>query len=87
MALVTSVSGVGRAFSIGPVKMQVVDFAVASADTNGTITFDQLATVDDIIINGVTLTAQPSISANVATVTFQTVITGGAVGTAIGLGK
>lgn len=59
-----------RAFSVGPLKMQIMTFSVASADTSGTITFDALSSIAGIHVNGVTLTAAATFSGNVATLVF-----------------
>ncbi len=59
-----------RAISVGPLKMQVMTFSVASADTSGTVTFDRLSRLDYVIVTGITQTAAPTMSANVATLAF-----------------
>lgn len=71
MALVaTNVTGEPRSFSIGPVKVQLINFSVASADTSGTITADGLSSIDQIIVTGIVQTAAPTFSGNVATLAF-----------------
>lgn len=59
-----------RAFSIGPVKIQMKTFSVASADTSGTITFDGLTSVRFILINGIHQSSAATFSGNVATLAF-----------------
>lgn len=60
-----------RSFSIGPVKIQIMTWSAASGDTSGTVTADKLSTIDHVLISGgLTLTAQPTMSANVATLAF-----------------
>ncbi len=59
-----------RAFSIGPLKMQIKTFTAASADTSGTVTFDGLSSVRMVIFNSLVQSAAPTFSGNVATLTF-----------------
>ena len=60
-----------RAFSIGPVKMQILTFSVASGDTSGTITADALTSASSVFLSGgLTLTAAPTFSGNVVTIAF-----------------
>lgn len=60
-----------RAFSAGPVKMQLMTFSVASGDTSGTITADSLYRVDQVYLSGgLTLTAAPTYSGNAVTLAF-----------------
>lgn len=60
-----------RSFSIGPVKVQILTYSAASGDTSGTITADKLSRVDHVIVDGgLTNTAAPSVSGNVATLAF-----------------
>lgn len=60
-----------RAFSIGPVKMQILTFSVASADVSGTVTADALIRAESVIIGGgLQLTAAPTFSGNVVTLAF-----------------
>lgn len=60
-----------RAFSGGPVKYQLMTWSVASGDTSGTLTADSLSKVDMVILSGgLTLTAAPTFSGNVATIAF-----------------
>lgn len=59
-----------RAFSIGPKKIQIKTFTVASGDTSGTVTFDGLARLDAAIVTGLVQTAQPTVATNVATLAF-----------------
>jgi hypothetical protein len=60
-----------RSFSIGPVKIQIMTWSAASADVSGTITADKLSSLDHVLLSGgLALTAQPTYSANVATLAF-----------------
>ncbi len=45
-------------------------FTVANADTSGTVTFDGLSSIDHVEVQGITLTAAPTFSGNVATLAF-----------------
>jgi hypothetical protein len=75
-----------RAFSIGPLKMQIKTITAASADVSGTITFDGLTSISHVVISTLQLTAAATFSGNVATLAFvdpaATVH-----GVAIGLGR
>lgn len=66
----TNLSTEPRAFSLGPIKIQLVTFSVANADTSGTLTFDRLTNVFLVVATGLTHTAAPTYSGNVATFTF-----------------
>lgn len=71
MALSASnLSAEPRAMSVGPVKMQIMTFSVASADTSGTVTFDSLSSISGVIVSGITQTAAPTFSGNVVTLAF-----------------
>lgn len=71
MALTTTnLAAEPRAFSIGPVKMQIKTLSAANADVSGTVTFDALSEVQSVIITGVVQDAAPSLSGNVATLSF-----------------
>ena len=60
-----------RAFSIGPYKIQLMTWSVASGDTSGTLTADSLSKVDQVYLSGgLTLTAAPTFATNVATIAF-----------------
>ncbi len=59
-----------RSWSIGPVKVQIMTFTVASGDTSGTITADGLSEVIAIQQSPLALTAEPSFSGNVITLAF-----------------
>lgn len=60
-----------RSFSIGPIKIQILTYSVASGDTSGTITADKLQYAEHVIIDGgLALTAAPTFSGNVATLAF-----------------
>lgn len=69
----TALSQEPRSHSIGPVKVQYFSYAVASADTSGTVTCDRLKEVFMLIIDGVCAdrTAADSISGNVVTLAFS----------------
>jgi len=71
MAFVASAlttNGLDRAWSLGPVKTQVMTWTCASGDTSGTITVPGLTTIYHLEITGCTQTALPTYSSNVATV-------------------
>lgn len=70
MALTATEATETRAWSIGPLCMQVMNFSVASGDTSGTITATSLRTVTHAIVTGVTMTAAPTFSDNVVTLAF-----------------
>jgi hypothetical protein len=58
-----------RSFSKGPVKFQLVNLALISGATSGTVTASNLKEMYHILIPGIkSLTAAPTFSANVATV-------------------
>jgi hypothetical protein len=60
-----------RAISLGPVKLQVLTFSVASGDTTGTVTCDRLSRVMHILVDGsLKFTAAPTYATNVATLAF-----------------
>ena len=60
-----------RSFSIGPLKIQIMTYAAASADVSGTVTADQLVTLMHVIIDGKILqTSAATYATNVATLTF-----------------
>ncbi len=71
MALTASeLSSEPRAWSVGPMKQQVLTFSVASGDTTGTATATNLANIEGVIVTGLTLTAAPTFSDNVVTLAF-----------------
>lgn len=59
-----------RAQSIGPRKMQIMTYSAASADVSGTVTANNLVTAEHILIDGLKLTAAPTVSGNVVTLAF-----------------
>lgn len=59
-----------RAQSIGPKKMQVFTYSVGNGDTSGTITATNLYRVEQVVIDGVALTAAPTFATNVVTLAF-----------------
>jgi fluoride ion exporter CrcB/FEX len=61
-----------RSFSIGPLKVQIYTYAVASADTSGTITCVGLSSVKHVIIDGPCgiATTAPTFATNVVTLAF-----------------
>lgn len=71
-AVGTASALVPASWSLGPFKVEVQKIAVVSGDDSATITAAQLSTVDEAIVCGgpITLTAQPTISANVVTLAF-----------------
>lgn len=71
MALATSApSAEPRSFSVGPLKVQLLNYTAASADVAGTITADKLTSAEFIIITGLELTAAPAYSGNKVTLAF-----------------
>lgn len=61
------------AFSIGPYKIQILDFVANSGQTSGTVTADNLKSVDHIVMGGggaLRHTSAPTLSGNVATLAF-----------------
>lgn len=62
---------VGRGMSIGPKKIQLMTWSVASGDTSGTITATNLSRIDLVRVSGgLSLTAAATYSGNVATLAF-----------------
>lgn len=59
-----------RAWSLGPVRVQLMNFSVVSGDTSGTITADGLNLVLYAQIHGVAQTAAPTFAGNVVTLAF-----------------
>ena len=58
-----------RAFSVGPIKMELMTYTCVSGDTSGTITATSLTRLDAVSVPGLNASAI-SISGNVATITF-----------------
>jgi hypothetical protein len=67
-----STNGLNRSQSIGPNKMQILNYSAASTDTSGTVTADALSVVYQVIVTGPAghLTSAPSYSGNVVTLAF-----------------
>lgn len=70
VATAVSTNGLSRAQSIGPNKMQVMNWTAASADVAGTITAPALSQIYQVIVTGCTQTAAPTYSGNTATIAF-----------------
>ncbi len=71
MALVATASTADpRAQSIGPRKMQILTLVAQSADVSGTVTASNLYLAEQIIVDGLKLTAAPTFSGNVVTLAF-----------------
>lgn len=66
----TNATNEPRSFSLGPLKAQLMNFSVASADVSGTITVDSLASIVFVQVQGLALTAAPTFSGNVITLAF-----------------
>lgn len=67
----TNASAEARSWSIGPLKVQILDFSAASGDTSGTVTADALAEVRLVLVGGgIVQSAVPTYATNVATLTF-----------------
>lgn len=65
-----AVAALPRAWSIGPVKVEVQTFTAANADTSGTITAKQLSSVDFAIVTGL-LDVSQTISGKTVTLSFD----------------
>jgi len=74
----SNLSAEPRAISIGPLKVQLMTFTVASGDTSGTVTADKLSSIRFILIDGVEQTSAATFSGNVATLAFKDPSTTGA---------
>lgn len=60
-----------RAIAVGPKKIQLMTYSVASGDTSGTITADKMMDrIDHVIVDGLTMTAAATFAGNVATLAF-----------------
>lgn len=62
-----------RAWSIGPVKIEIQSFVAATSDTSGTVTAKCLSSVDQVLVMSdgtLCQTAAPSISGLTATLAF-----------------
>lgn len=66
----TNLSAEPRSFSVGPLKMQLINFSIANGDTSGTITCDALSSVVYVSLHGLALTAAPTFATNVVTLAF-----------------
>lgn len=66
----TKVNALDKAWSIGPVKVEVQTFTAASGDTSGTITANHLNQVDLAIVTGLLDVAQ-TISGDTVTLSFD----------------
>jgi hypothetical protein len=70
-ATAISTNGLNRSQSLGPNKMQILNWTAASGDESGTITASSLSQVFQVILSGdLTLTAAPTYSGNVVTLAF-----------------
>lgn len=70
----------GRAYSLGPLKYQVVNYTTATSDTSASVVATSIANVSFIVDGGGLLfTAAPTYSGNTVTLAF-TVPTGGVSG-------
>lgn len=58
------------AWSVGPVKVQILNCSAANGDTSGTATATNLSTIYFAALTGLTQTAAPTFSGNVVTVEF-----------------
>lgn len=71
MALVASnPTNLPLSYSAGPIKVQHLNLAVASADVSGTVTADRLSSIVHAEVQGLVLTALPTFSGNVVTLAF-----------------
>lgn len=69
-AVATAVTGLGRTWSLGQVKIQVLNVALVSGNTTVTVTGDRMNNAMFAILTGVTQTAAPTYSGNTATFTI-----------------
>ena len=67
MALAATNASEPRAFSIGPLKLQLMNLSAANGDTSGTITADALSSIEHVQVSGLTMTAAPTFAGNVIT--------------------
>lgn len=70
---ITDSASQAAAFSIGPFKVQIMNFVANSGATSGTVTADNLASISHIITGGgggLRQTAAATMSGNVATMAF-----------------
>lgn len=71
MALVaTDLPSEPRAFSVGPLKVQIFNVVVQSGDTSGTITCDHMDEVFACVIDGLSQSAAPAVAVNSNVVTL-----------------
>lgn len=82
----TNLAAEPRAFSIGPIKIQIKTLSAETSDIDGTIRFDQLSELQSVVVTGITFDVAPTYSGNVATVGFQDPL-GPVFGIAIGIGR
>lgn len=66
----TPITDEPRAWSVGPLKMEVHTWSTENADTSGTVTAKSLERISAIIIDGLEQTAAPTLSGNTATLAF-----------------
>lgn len=61
-----------RAFSLGPLKLQIMDYVARGGDTSGTITADKLSRLMHVVVGegSMRFTAAPTYATNVATLAF-----------------
>lgn len=76
-----------RSFSIGPLKIQLLNLTAADNDVSGTATADALSSVMFAHVSGLVLTAAPTFSGNVITLAFADPGAGGAFGQIIAVGR
>ena len=89
-AQVTLTNNLSRAVSLGPVKIEVVNYTAISADTTGTVTSKYLHEIDAVIVDGLQCSAQVisnTYPAASVALTFTAVPVTGAAGTIILIGK
>lgn len=61
-----------RAFSQGPLLMQIMTWTALSGDTSGSVTADRMHSVSHIIIDGgLVMSAAPTYATNVVTLAFN----------------
>jgi hypothetical protein len=64
------IPGMEQSFSVGPVKMQVLEITAASGDTSGTVVADKLQRIDHVVVSGGLHISAKTITGNSVALTF-----------------